>query len=243
MGNRCIITYAAGPHEEILDISLPTYRTFADRHGYDLIVGQKMTDLPPAWNKVPLLLDAFRCYDEVVWFDCDLVIVNYDNDFPSMVSNPAKGVFTQDAVHSLVRHFEDDSEVPNSGVWRLRQPMVPLLKKMLDLEVFRDHGWWEQAALMTLMGYTVPPQGSEFPKTKCRCVNPTRWHRECQFMRVCWNSHPNYRSDKPHIVHCSYPNMLQRIEVMRALVKDPNFDYPRYDKTKKEIDKEKEEEE
>lgn len=236
MNSRCIVTYAAGAHEELLDVSLPTYKAFAQRHGYDMLVGGKMTDLPPAWNKVPLLLEALAQYTEAVWFDCDLVVVDPSEDFPAMHSDSARGVYTQDSVHSMVRHFEDNSEVPNSGVWRLTRAALPLLEKMLELEVFRDHGWWEQAALMTLMGYTVPPQGSEFPKTKCRCVYPTRWHRDCQFMRVKWNSHPNYRADCPRIVHCSYPHMLQRIEVMRALVRDPVFDYPRYDKDDNKTD-------
>jgi hypothetical protein len=110
---------------------------------------------------------------------------------------------------------------------------VPLLEKMLELEVFINHGWWEQAALLTLMGYTVPSEGSCFSDTKCRNVRQTQWYAKCQFMRLCYNSHPNYRSDHPRIVHCSYADMQQRLEVMRALVKDPAFDYPRYDKTEK----------
>ncbi len=221
---KVIITYAAGAHEELLDISLPAFAQFAGKHGYDLHVGRKMTDLPPAWNKVPLLMDALPRYDEVVWFDCDLIVTDASEDFPDMPDG---------ASHSLVRHFEENSEVPNSGVWRVRPTAFPLLKLMMELEIFKDYGWWEQGALMTLMGYSTPPHGSKFEEFKCRCVHPTRWHRECGFMRVKWNSHPNYRADHAHIVHCSYPDMLQRIEVMRALVKDPAFDYPRYEKVGK----------
>lgn len=232
--SRAIVTYAAGAHEELLDVALPTYRTFADRHGYDLVVGKKLTDLPPAWNKVPLLLDALEHYEEVVWLDCDLIIVNTQEDFPPMVSDLEKGNFTEEKLHSMVRHFEDCSEVPNSGVWRLRKQALGLwaanlLNRMMLLEVFTNHGWWEQAALLTMMGYCVPPEGSEFPKTKCRCVHPTIWYNSCQFMRLKYNSHPNYRAEHPVVVHCSYPSMLQRLDVMRALVKDPAFDYPRYD--------------
>lgn len=216
---RCIVTYAAGTHEELLDISLPTYKAFADRHGYDIHVGKKMTDMPPAWNKVFLLLDLLEHYEKVVWFDCDLVVVDLSEDFPTL-----------SLFHSLVRHFENYSEIPNSGVWIVTKDIIPLLRDMLKLEVFYDHGWWEQAALMTLMGYSVPPQGSNFYETRCRCVFSTKWWLSCNFMRNCWNSHPNYRATKPKIVHCSYPNMLQRIEVMKALVSDPNFQYPRYKK-------------
>jgi hypothetical protein len=226
--NRCIVTYAAGAHLELLDIALPTYRAFAERHGYDLRLGVKLTNLPPAWNKIPLLIQALRQgYGEVVWFDCDLVIVDPSEDFPPIHDG---------AAHSLVRHFDNYSEVPNSGVWRLNRHALPLLQKMLELEVFTNHGWWEQAALMTLMGYTVPPEGSKFCDTKCRCVYPTDWYKSCQFMRLKWNNHPNYRADNPKIVHCSYSDMQQRIEVMRALVRDPHFDYPRYNKDEEEAE-------
>lgn len=219
---RAIVTYAAGAHEELLDVALPSYVAFAGQHGYKLVVGKKAGDLPPAWNKIPLLLDVLADgYEEVVWFDCDLIVVESSEDFPALPGG---------LTHGLVRHFEDDSEVPNSGVWRVTSKTIPLLEDILKLEVFRDHGWWEQAALMTLMGYTVPPQGSEFPVTRCRNMQQTRWYRECYFMRLAWNSHPNYRAEHPRIVHCSYPNMPQRLEIMRALARDPAFDYPRYGK-------------
>lgn len=241
--SKTIITYAAGAHEELLDVALPTYKTFALRHGYDVVVGEKKCDLPPAWNKIPLLLDALDHYDEVVWFDCDLVVVDPSEDFPPLQSDPKAGTFTQPKLHALVRHFEDHSEVPNSGVWRLRSRCDELgvvgkvlLREMLDLEVFTNHGWWEQAALLTLMGYTVPPEGSHFPDTKCKCVRPTRWYESCQFMRLCWNSHPNYRADHPRVVHCSYPRMGERLEIMRALARDPHYSYPRFDKAAEEGD-------
>lgn len=247
--NRAIVTYAAGAHEELLDAALPTYRAFADRHHYDLLVTRgpikesrrflenKEEDLPPPWNKIPILLDALKHYTEVAWLDCDLVIVNPEEDFPII----------QDRLHSMVRHFEDNSEVPNSGVWRLRQSCgdlyaTDLLNLILKLEVFHNHGWWEQAALMTLMGYTVPPEGTTFRETKCRCVNQTVWYRSCQFMRLCWNSHPNYRAEYPRIVHCSYPDMAQRLDIMRSLVKDPNFDYPRYNKPAEAVNEEEDDE-
>lgn len=232
--SRAIITYAEGAHEELLEVALPTYKDFAHRHGYDLLTGGTLTTLPPAWNKIPLLMGVLETYDEVVWFDSDLVVVNPEEDFPP---------FMDDTLHSLVRHFAWDSEVPNSGVWRMRRVprkgdfwMLDLLREILALPVFTNHGWWEQAALMTLMGYTVPPEGSDFRETRCRCVNRTKWYNNCRFMRLCWNSHPNYRSDKPRIIHCSYTDMQQRLEVMRALVRDPHYNYPRYNVVEEKLD-------
>lgn len=229
--NRCIVTYAAGAHEELLDVALPTYKDFAHRHGYDVVIGTNLCDRPAPWNKVPLLLTALDRYADVVWFDCDLVVVNPIDDFPPLRDNSVW--------HSMVRHFEGNSEVPNSGVWRVTPGMRTLLSQMLQLEVFRDHGWWEQAALMTLMGYTVPPQGSHFPDTKCRNVVRTHWYDKCQFMRLCWNSHPNYRAESPRIVHCSYPDMPRRLEVMRALARNPHYSYPTFTHERYDVSRQK----
>ena len=118
--NRAIITYAANAHEELLDVALPTYKRFAQLHGYDMIVGEKVCDLPPAWNKIPLLITTLERYDEVVWFDCDMVVVDYHNDFPPI---------REQSFHAMVRHFEHNSEVPNSGVWRVHKEILPLLHK------------------------------------------------------------------------------------------------------------------
>jgi hypothetical protein len=215
---RSIVTYAEGAHEELLDVAMPTFKEFAHRHGYHICCFAKSTDWPPAWNKVHHLLAALGMYDEVVWFDCDLVIVNPTDNFPEMHN-----------LHSLVRHFEGKSEVPNSGVWRLRRGCEELLQGMLKLEVFKEHGWWEQAALLTLMGYAVPPEWMDFRENRCRCVQQTSWYKACQFMRLEWNSHPNFRVDNPRIVHCSYPDMPRRLNVMRSLVKDPHYNYPEYE--------------
>lgn len=232
---RAIVTYAAGAHEELLDVALPSYKAFAQRHGYDLLIGNSFESFinhPPAWMKIPLLQSILSDYEEVVWFDCDLIVVDPSDDFPPLAS---------EKLHALVRHFEGDSEVPNSGVWRVKKQCgnlqgTGLLNCIRTLDVFRNHGWWEQAALMTLMGYCVPPEGSHFPDTRCRCVYKTQWYEACQFMRLAWNSHPNYRADHPKVVHCSYPDMPRRLEVMRALSKDPHYNYPRFDDREDEID-------
>lgn len=219
--NRAIITYAAGEHERLLELSLPTFRRFADKHGYDLIVGEKMTDRPPAWNKIPLLATHSPKYEQVVWFDADLFIVDDSDDLPRINES-----------HGLVRHFTAGSEVPNSGMWILnyRPAFDKIFDAIWNLEVFMNHGWWEQAALLTLMGYCVPPEGSDFDDTKCRCVYETELMKACQFLRVEWNSHPNYQANKPRIVHCSYPDMDTRVEVMRRLAEDPGYAYPAWPK-------------
>src|SRR3990167_8024976 len=98
---RCIVTHASGPHEELLPISEPGFRDFAQRHGYDFVVGEKLTDRPPAWNKVYLILEMLAKYSDVLWLDADLVIVDPSQDLPVKPS----------ATMAMVRHFSAMSEV------------------------------------------------------------------------------------------------------------------------------------
>jgi hypothetical protein len=43
--------------------------------------------------------------------------------------------------------------VPNCAVWFVRQPMLPVLEEAWASAHRIEHGWWEQAAMMDLMGY------------------------------------------------------------------------------------------
>ena len=64
---KALISLAVGPHEELLDIALPSMRRFADLHGYEILVPELEVcrtpgcscSRPPSWWKVPFLATAF----------------------------------------------------------------------------------------------------------------------------------------------------------------------------------------
>jgi hypothetical protein len=66
-------------------------------------------------------------------------------------------VVPAEAWQALVTHDTHCGQVPNTDVWLVRRPMVPVLERVWSMTQYLHHGWWEQAALMDLMGYQVGP--------------------------------------------------------------------------------------
>jgi len=101
---------------------------------------------PPSWHKIISLLDALEDYDEALWVDCDVVLVDTSWDLADDIPT--------DAWQGITRHRTGEGEVPSCGVWYVRQPMQPVLEAIWRLSRYEHHRWWEQAALQELLGYT-----------------------------------------------------------------------------------------
>ena len=108
---------------------------------------------------------------------------------------------------AMVRHHTDDGEVPNTDVWLCRKPMIPILEEVWGMTKWLMHGWWEQAALLELMGYTV--------YAPCRELgNPTDLYNKTYFLDNGWNVHKwdKPQPEHPRIQHATmYPD---RVKVM-----------------------------
>lgn len=150
--SRALVTFAVGDHEQLLDLSIPGFADYADRHGYHLQADPpRMLMRPPSWGKLPVIRAALDDHDEVLWIDADVIIVDADRDIADEV--PA------DAWQAITRHHTPEGEVPSCGVWLVRRPMWKPLEDMWRLTRYMNHPWWEQAALLDRLGYnpTVRP--------------------------------------------------------------------------------------
>lgn len=187
--SRCLVTFGVGPHADLLQIALPSFERFADRHGYELIVAEPVgIARPPSWWKVSVLQDALDTYDEALWVDADVVIVDDsdDLDVPS------------DAWQALVEHRTADGDVPNLGVWYLRQPMGWVLDEMWKLTDYMDHPWWEQAAMLELLGYDQLHRPVALD-------SPTELFTKTHWLETGWNVHVNdvYKTQRPRFMHAT----------------------------------------
>jgi hypothetical protein len=173
--SKTLVTLAVGAHAELLDIAMPTFVGFADRHGYDLTVAVVESDRPASWHKIPALLSALDDYDEALWLDADIVIADpsADIDVPGW------------AWQALVCHHTDDGEVPNCGVWLVRKPMRTTLQTIWGMTEHLHHPWWEQAALVDLLGYRGRP---------LTVTEPTALLGRTFFLGNGWNVHRNDRN-------------------------------------------------
>lgn len=170
---RAICTFGTGKHAELLSVALPTFARFAKRHGYELLIADRIgTARPPSWYKVKMLQEALKDYTAALWIDADVVIVDSREDWPH----------NEKYIQSMVKHQTGDGEVPNHGVWYVTKDMAPILDLIWGLDRFRFHGWWEQAASMSLMGYDPDNR-------PCALLKPTPYYDATQFVDAGWNVH------------------------------------------------------
>lgn len=187
MVTRALVTLATGAHERLLEIALPSFEAFAYRHGYELVIAEERDEgRPPSWWKVPALKAALEQHDEALWLDADTVILDGAED----LGVPAS------CWQAMVEHHTGDGAVPNLGVWLVRRPMLAVLEQIWRMTGYVDHGWWEQAAMLELLGYTGRPVA---------LTAPTELHGLTHFLENGWNVHRNDRtlSGRPRIMHAT----------------------------------------
>ncbi len=201
---KAICSLGAGPHAELLDVSAETFRLYADRHGYDVVLHHDLLapDRPASWSKVLAILDAFGRYDVVFWIDADAAIVDASRDVADEL--------TGRSIVGLVAHEYDGQQIPNCGVMVVRRSRRSrrLLEEMWEQTDLLEHKWWENAALLRLLGYELEPA--------VRLVAPSRISRRVQFIDPGWNSVLVDPAPHPRINH--YPGRSQeyRLQHLRA---------------------------
>lgn len=174
IGGRAFVTFGVGPHARFLEIARPSFRAFAKRHGYDYYEPSRIDPVRPApWYKVKAIIGLIGAgYREVLFAGADLVIVDGRRD----VAEDVPG----DAWQALVQHHTGDGMVPNTDFWLCRREMLPWLLKCWEMNEYLHHGWWEQAALLRLMGYSLQP---------CAKYEESDLANRTYFLDPGWNVH------------------------------------------------------
>lgn len=194
-----ICSLAVGkPHIAYMRWMAPTVRYYAARHRMDCLLlplneGGLVPSRPAAWNKVVLLNHMLKGYETVIWLDADTMIVNPANDIRPELD-------PQIPMH-VVAHRIGRKTIPNTGVWVCRNDprTFELLESVWSHTEFIDDGWWEQAALMDLIGY-------EPRERKCRFRGPTPYTSYVRFLDERWNSRFAAPAPQTNILHYSGPD-------------------------------------
>jgi hypothetical protein len=104
---KVLATMAFGPESNaILDLTLPNFQRYADRHGYTTLVmrGEGENSISHSWKKLDLMLGALEYADNVLFLDADVKIEDDSEDIAVFVP--------KDKWMGMV--FENDG--PNAGV-------------------------------------------------------------------------------------------------------------------------------
>lgn len=200
---RVLCTLAAGPHLELLALSEPTLRAYAERHGYDLVVerGSLCPERPVAWSKIVLIRSLMERYDLVVWVDVDAMVLDLSRDIADEL-RPEADIY-------LVEHRYQGQRIPNAGILMVRSTRAAddFLALVWEQERYTDHVWWENAAILDLLGYRLSP---------CNPERPSPHRALFHFIGNEWNSISLDPSPAPVIRHYAGTTHADRIAGMSA---------------------------
>lgn len=186
-------------HLEMLELMAPTAAYYAQLHGMDCLLlplpGMRLDPTrPPAWDKIVLIHHMLKQYETVFWMDADAIVCDPRKDIRTALS---PGI----PMH-MVAHRIGQRIIPNTGIWVCRS--LPKTFEMLyhiwnDVR-YVDHRWWEQAALMDLIGFD--PESTSFR-------GETPYTPFVRFIGREWNSRQGDCADNPIVYHyCSRPKPI-----------------------------------
>jgi hypothetical protein len=201
MKSLILTGWSGGTHTAMAAHTSPLMKAYAQRHGHDYLAVDLDGERPPAWQKLPAMYAALKRYDVVVWLDADVVIAWPGADIVAALRSGT--------CQAVVEHLTECGRVPNTGVWVVARDMQQTLEQAwVEGSDCVHHPWWEQTAIMRLMGYVVEPG----PHGKLD--SPTTLYERTTFLPPVWNHHPGDRNkpDKPHFVHVTqYDDRLSLI--------------------------------
>jgi hypothetical protein len=200
--SSAMLTFAITPeYRTMLDITMPGKLDYATRYGYAIVELDGIYRKPQmsvGWWKVAALIDLLAAYDTVLYLDADVMLCDLTMDIATLLEPEHWQIVTM------------HNGEPNVGVWLVTPFMLPALHELLSLEpTYRGHAWYEQAALMSLLGYVTNGQYSHVQDTEL-WQHTTRLDAE-------WNWHPicNYTGHKRFKHAAAYP-VKQRLEMLRS---------------------------
>lgn len=165
---------------------------------------------PPAWRKIALIRELLARYDLVVWIDADAVFVDPTVDISTELI-PEKWLYA-------VEHHTNEGAHLNTGVVMVRSctEADEFLRDVAMQKHYMLHRWWDQAAVLYLLGYTLCPVERS---------RVSRYYGGLSLLDKRWNSIPPDRADTPYLIHFAGVSHERRMELIRERVSAFNEKY------------------
>ena len=208
---KVLCSFGFGEHSKLLRLSTPTLYTYAQNHNYDLFLpnidyfSSDTKTRHPSWWKIELISNLFREYDQVLWIDADVIICRFEHDiFTEVISEHDMGV---------VVHQTNDGYVPNCGVWALNKSCTKWLNSLWNYNSFhRSRCWWEQAAMLYLLGVDPDKTYIDTP--------PSQDNISWTALDYLWNPHINDSRGIPQETRFFHATSFQdRYAVMKHILR------------------------
>lgn len=199
-----LCSVGVGPHAALLELAEPSFEGLAERHGWALELRWRPFphDRPPAWNKIVAVRSLLEDYETVVWIDADAVVMDPEPDITS--------VATPDRFLWMTKHHFQGEDQPNTGVLVVHagEEAERFLDATWSVTHLVDHPWWEQAAMLHLLGFDVTSPGHT------HLVEPTDWYERVGWLDNRWNSIPDDWHPAAHVHHYAGKSQQERVSLM-----------------------------
>lgn len=189
--------------------TMPLMHSYASKHGADFsCVNLQASGIPASWVKVPYVAKALEQFDEVLWLDADIVVMKSQESIFAEVA--------ADSVLAVVEHHTPCGDVPNFGMFVARRGLADTFNFIWanKREQYLNHPWWEQAAMLEQLGYSVAHTGD---CQQSRRISGSPLLDKTTILHPKWNHHP-YDSagvEDPNFVHVTM--YADRVGAVRAL--------------------------
>lgn len=211
---KVITSFGVGEHSRLLALAVPTFYLYANNHNYDLFLpgnnffSDKSKAYAPAWWKLDVIEYLLNMYDQVLWIDADVIICRFEEDISSQINDQYD--------FGAVVHETPDGQIVNSGVWLLNKTSLKWLSSLKKYNYFkRSSCWWEQAALLHLLGMNPDDDNITLP-TKF----DIRWKQ----LDYIWNPHINDKRKIPPDTKFFHATCFSdRYTVMKNLLQQINI--------------------
>jgi hypothetical protein len=203
----CVTTWYDEGFAPLGDLCLESLRVYSARHGHDLrLPDAPRADRPPAWHKIEVILHLLETgYEFVLWVDADAVVVRPEVGIHGELVD-GKDLY-------LVKHSYDHREIPNTGVCLFRNTdwVRGFLKRAWESEHHLHHPWWENAAVIEILGYHEAFDEGRQNDLDQRLLERVQW------LPVKWNSLPGLQeAEHAVITHYAGRPFAFRAEHMSA---------------------------
>ena len=203
----CIATSYNSSFQGIGEFASISCHLYAAAFGVTARVNANPTiDRPIAWHRVRFIPELFdEGFEYVVWIDADALFMDFTQDVRSLLK-PGKDLY-------LVQHHEtgESGPVPNTGFMIIRNSEWSrwLFHSIWQLDKYVHHKWWENAALIDLLGYRHLLGGEYEPNNDIL--------QYIEFLPEKWNHIPraNVHVRRPVIKHFAGRSTEERRRLMQ----------------------------
>lgn len=223
-----IITSHDENYNEIGNITKKTMRNYAQKFGFEFeFLEMPNTGRSQTWNKIISIKDQIlkKNHDFIMWLDADAF---FPNDAENVVSilNDNHEIYLSNHYCSVHKGSNYKNTILttnriNCGVmiFKVSEFNINFLNKVWSSEKYINHHWFEQAAIMDLIGLKADitgnlndNQGNDFYLEKIKFISKE------------WNSIPSFNeisteSIRPSIIHLAGIENKERIKFLNDYIK------------------------